>query len=304
MRIKIKTPEQHNHQLMWICLWITSILFVAGFICLYNGANGEIATVAQTVRNGLEAARQEDLCLFFCVLALGAAICLGPFAAAFAILRYYYKNKGLAQLTFMTFSQEGLLLESSNPAQTNFFPYQDTQLEMEVITYIRRGRKGAVRRCIDRITLTFHSPEKDLSFSQVGALPFICQVLDFVPRFQHFSAYVHSRNSYLTDPMEKDLVQYVKDQIHNYRTYGKILRYSVSQRKEVRLTGWMLLMVGIGLVIVLGPILYDMKKAGHFLLLLAVLIPSIVLFGLSFSCFYRVHQDIRLEKEIKSSSVR
>ena len=253
----------------------------------------------------LRKAKQDDLRAFVGLLVILVEIAVGPFASAAAVFHYSRKIKKYSHFTYIDFSETGLSLENTHPDLACFFQYANTRFTLGIRTYIRRGNKGAAHRSIDRISLTFLNKENGpVTLEQVGAMAFIRQMLDVDPRFQSFSSEVRPRNPYNTDEDEKDLAQYVKDQIHNYLTYGRMLRYSKSQRNEVRWVGYMLMGVGVFFILYEWNFLVSQwpKEDGAFPLAAALVLFPIVffVFGLGARMWYLAHKDERLEKEIKN----
>lgn len=307
MRIKIKTPDQYEHRNMWIIFVVTFVLLVGGAIILYKSSNGQFSLAFQTIGSLLNDVKQEDFVVFLSLLFLLGVICIAPFACAVAIFRYLRKIKKYTFFTYMDFSDAGLTLGNTNPALSFFTPYSELSAEMRIVTYIRSGAKGATYRCLDAITLTFLTPKGPEEIKHVGTLPFIRQILDFAPRFKSFSSDVQALRSAPSEA-EKEFVQYVKDQIHNYRTCGKMLRYSASQRRQIRLLGWLLIGIGIFFGVFswfeLTGLIHDALEKGWYGALMLLSVPMLLLLGVGACMLYRARQDEQTEKEIISSARR
>lgn len=304
MRIRIKSPIQHKRNTTQIIGIVSSVILMGVLTALYIGSNGQWAIMFRTLAEEFNALKQEGLEIFLMVTLLTVLLVVLPFVSILEIFLSIRKHPKSEFFSSFNFTEDQLILEHTLPEKTCYFPYTQTTCSMEVTTYIRRERKGAVRRCIDKITLSFHTPETEQTIAQVGSLNFIKQVLDFAPRFQQFSSRVVSLYG-IGNENERDLVQYVQNQIKNYQLCGKMLRYSPKQRREIRFLAWVLLLTVGGLLLITAPMLYDMIKssardANAIPFILFLMIPYILITSLSCLFFYRVRTDEKLEQEIKS----
>ena len=307
MRIKINTPYQQERRNMWIACVISSILLVFCAIILYISSNGQLGVAWQSVWSLLNQIKQENFLIFLCFLVLLVSVCGAPFALAAAIYHYSRRIKNRAYFAYMNFLEAGLSLENTDPALSFFTPYEELGCSLLVTTYIQHGSKGAKYRRLDTTTLTFHTPQGPQTIKHVGTLSFIRQILDVAPHFKSFSSEVRPRqNSY--DEDEQDLVRYVKEQIYNYQTYGKMLRYSAAQRKEIRLLGWILVGVGIFFTAYVWfsctEMIHDALTKGWYVGILFLLSGPVMVLIPGVLMIYKVRQDEKAEKEINPSARR
>ncbi len=305
MRIKINTPDQFEHKNMWIVFGFTSVLLVGGIIVAFVMSNGQLDVAWHALKEFLNETKQDgDLRGYLGFILLLGVICIGPFASLASIIHYSRKIKGQARFTFLDFARDHFTLENADPAFSFSSPYDKLSFTLVINTYIRRGPKGAAHRCLDAIALIFTTKDGQTHIiKHVGKLDFIQKMLDVAPRFSSFSYEVRALYESL-DADEKDLVQYIKDQIRNYRSYGKMLRFSDRQRKQVRWVGYMLIGAAVGLLFLTYEMICELTKNAFkpdwlaLVWLGFIFVPFGVLVGLGTRMCYLVHQDAKLAKEL------
>ncbi len=244
--LKIKEPGRVLYRKSWLLFIIYTILFVGLLGVLWHLSGGDVALAVQTVRQGLADIKQESVKMYLCLLFLMGFVLIAPFMQGWELMRNYRQLRGKARPLYLDFDPAGVSVRFLNASHNLFFPYQQTDFSFTVWTYIRRGSKGAKHRSISNISCTLTNGQTYRLIEHVGNMRTITHLLDMAPRFRSFVSDVRTVESFdKTDPDERDLVQYVKEQIYNYQTYGKMLRYTNKQRKEVRNSGYLFMGLAI-----------------------------------------------------------